>query len=276
MANLDIVKPENLVYKKSSVLTEATMHYCPGCGHGTTHRIIAEVIEELGIQDNVMGVAPVGCSVLAYNYLNVDFQEAAHGRAPALAPAAKRLNPDMYVFTYQGDGDLAAIGTAETIHAANRGENITMIFVNNGIYGMTGGQMAPTTLVGMRSATTPYGRNVELNGYPLRMTELLATLPGTYYITRQSVHTPQAVRKAKAAIKKAFENQKLKKGVSFVEIVSNCNSGWKMTPVAANKWMEENMFPNYPIGDIKVDGKLAEGIDLNRLVMEHALSVQTK
>ena len=276
MENLDIVKPENLVYKKSSVLTEATMHYCPGCGHGTTHRIIAEVIEELGIQDKTMGVAPVGCSVLAYNYLNVDFQEAAHGRAPALATAAKRLNPDMFVFTYQGDGDLAAIGTAETIHACNRGENITMIFVNNGIYGMTGGQMAPTTLVGMKSATTPYGRNVDLNGYPLRMTELLATLPGTYYITRQSVHTPAAVRKAKAAIKQAFENQKLKKGVSFVEIVSNCNSGWKMTPVAANKWMEENMFPNYPLGDIKVDGKLCEGITADRLVVSEPLTVVNK
>lgn len=273
MENLDIVKPENLVYKKSSVLTDAVFHYCPGCGHGTTHRIIAEVIEELGIQDKTIGIAPVGCSVLAYNYFNVDFQEAAHGRAPALATAAKRLNPETYVFTYQGDGDLAAIGTAETIHACNRGENITMIFVNNGIYGMTGGQMAPTTLVGMRSATTPYGRRVDLNGYPLRMTELISTLPGTYYVTRQSVHTPAAVRKAKAAIKKAFENQKLKKGVSFVEIVSNCNSGWKMTPVAANKWMEENMFPNYPIGDIKVEGQLVNNVDIHRVVMDHALSV---
>ncbi|MCF0211827.1 MAG: 2-oxoglutarate oxidoreductase [Bacteroidales bacterium] len=276
MANNDIIKDENLVYKRTKVLTDATMHYCPGCGHGTTHRIVAEVIEELGIQDSTVGVAPVGCSVLAYNYFDVDFQEAAHGRAPALATAIKRLNPELSVFTYQGDGDLAAIGTAETMHAANRGENITMIFVNNGIYGMTGGQMAPTTLVGMRSATTPYGRNVELNGYPLRITELLATLPGTCYVTRQSVHTPAAVRKAKAAVRKAFENQKAGKGLSFVEIVSNCNSGWKMTPVQANKWMEENMFPNYPIGDIKVDGKMAEGIDLNRLVLDHALSVVNK
>lgn len=276
MANLDIVKPENLVYERTKVLTDATLHYCPGCGHGTTHRIVAEVIDELGIQDKTVGVAPVGCSVLAYNYFDVDFQEAAHGRAPALATAVKRLNPDLNVFTYQGDGDLAAIGTAETIHAANRGENITMVFVNNGIYGMTGGQMAPTTLVGMRSATTPYGRNVERNGYPLRITELLATLPGTYYVTRQSVHTPAAVRKAKAAIKKAFEFQQQKKGLCFVEIVSNCNSGWKMTPVQANKWMEENMFPNYPIGDIKVDGKIAEGIDVNRLVLDHALEVVNK
>ena len=244
------------VYTRTKVLTDAVMHYCPGCGHGTTHRLVAEVIDEMGIQDKVVGVSPVGCSVLAYNYFDVDFQEAAHGRAPALATAIKRLNPDTFVFTYQGDGDLAAIGTAETIHAANRGENITMIFVNNGIYGMTGGQMAPTTLVGMRSATTPYGRRVDLNGYPLRMTELLSTLPGTYYVTRQSVQNPAAVRKAKAAIRKAFENQKLKKGLSFVEILSNCNSGWKMTPVAANKWMEDNMMPNYPIGDIKVDGKI--------------------
>ncbi len=258
MANLDIVKPENLVYQKSKVLTDAVMHYCPGCGHGTAHRIIAEVIEELGIQDKTIGVSPVGCSVMAYNYFDVDFQEAAHGRAPAVATAIKRLNPDCYVFTYQGDGDLAAIGTAETIHACNRGENITMVFVNNGIYGMTGGQMAPTTLLGMKTATTPYGRDQKLNGWPFQVTELLAQLPGTYYVTRQSVHTPANVRKAKAALKKAFENQKLEKGVSFVEIVSSCNSGWKMTPVQANKWMEENMFPQYPLGDIKVDGELVK------------------
>ena len=276
MANLDIVKPENLVYTKTKVLTDAIMHYCPGCGHGTAHRIVAEVIDELGIQDKTIGIAPVGCSVLAYNYFDVDFQEAAHGRAPALATAAKRLNPDCFVFTYQGDGDLAAIGTAETIHACKRGENITMIFVNNGIYGMTGGQMAPTTLVGMKSATTPYGRNVALNGYPLRITELLATLPGTYFVTRQSVHTPTAVRKAKVAIKQAFENQKLQKGLSFVEIVSSCNSGWKMTPVQANQWMEENMFPNYPIGDIKVNGQIVEKVDINRIVVAHPLTVVNK
>ena len=261
------------VYTRTKVLTDAVMHYCPGCGHGTTHRLIAEVIDEMGIQDNTVGVSPVGCSVLAYNYFDVDFQEAAHGRAPAVATAVKRLNPDTFVFTYQGDGDLAAIGTAETIHAANRGENITMVFINNGIYGMTGGQMAPTTLVGMKSATTPYGRRVDLNGYPLRITELLATLPGTYYVTRQSVHTPANVRKAKAAIKQAFQNQKEGKGLSFVEIVSSCNSGWKMTPVQANKWMEENMFPNYPLGDIKVNGKIAEGITADRLVVSTPLSV---
>ena len=276
MTKADIIKPENLVYTKTKVLTDTVMHYCPGCGHGTAHRIIAEVIEEMGIQDKTIGVSPVGCSVMAYNYFDIDFEEAAHGRAPAVATAIKRLNPDCFVFSYQGDGDLAAIGTAETIHAANRGENITMVFINNGIYGMTGGQMAPTTLVGMKSATTPYGRRVDLNGYPLRITEMLATLPGTYYVTRQSVHTAANARKAKAAIRKAFENQKLGKGLSFVEIVSSCNSGWKMTPVQANHWMEENMFPNYPLGDIKVDGKIAEGIDANRLVVSSPLTVINK
>lgn len=248
----DIVKEENLVYKRTNVLTENIMHYCPGCGHGTVHRIIAEVIEEMGIQEETIGVAPVGCAVLAYNYFNVDMQQAAHGRAPAVATGIKRVFPEKFVFSYQGDGDLAAIGTAETIHACNRGENITMIFINNGIYGMTGGQMAPTTLEGMKSSTSPYGRDVEMMGYPLKMTELIANLPGTYYVTRQSVHTPGNVRKTKKAIRMAFENQKLKKGVSFVEVVSNCNSGWKMNPVQANKWMVDNMFPFYPLGDIKV------------------------
>lgn len=248
----DIIKPENLVYKKTNVLNDAVMHYCPGCGHGTVHRIIAEVIEEMGIQNNCVAIAPVGCSVIAYNYFNIDFQQAAHGRAPALATAVKRLMPDRYVFSYQGDGDLAAIGTAETLHACNRGENITMIFINNGIYGMTGGQMAPTTLPNMKSSTSPYGRDCEMMGNPLKMTELVAQLPGTCYVTRQSVHTPATVRKTKKALRKAFELQDKKIGTSFVEVVSNCNSGWKMTPVNANKWMEENMFPYYPLGDIKV------------------------
>ncbi|MFV0502074.1 MAG: thiamine pyrophosphate-dependent enzyme [Bacteroidales bacterium] len=255
MFNPDIIKPENLVYKRTSVLTDNVLHYCPGCGHGTIHRIIAEVIEEMGIQDKAICIAPVGCSVLAYNYFNVDSQGAAHGRAPAIATAVQRLMPDHHTFTYQGDGDLAAIGTAETIHACNRGENIVMIFVNNGIYGMTGGQMAPTTLVGMKSSTSPYGRDVALNGHPLKITELLVDLPGTYFVTRQSVQNAAAVRKTKKAIRQAFENQKAKKGTSFVEVVSNCNSGWKMTPVKANKWMEENMFPFYPLGDMKVDGQ---------------------
>jgi len=248
----ELIKEENLVYQKTRLLTDDVMHYCPGCGHSTTHRIIAEIIEEMDIQSETIGVAPVGCSVLMYNYLDVDMQEAAHGRAPALATAIKRLLPEKYVFTYQGDGDLAAIGTAETIHACNRGENITMIFINNGIYGMTGGQMAPTTLVGMKSSTTPYGREVPLMGNPIKMTDIVVNLPGTYFVSRQSVHTPGNVRKAKKAIKKAFEYQALNKGTCFVEIVSNCPSGWKMTPVESNKWMAENMLPFYPLGDMKV------------------------
>jgi 2-oxoglutarate ferredoxin oxidoreductase subunit beta len=250
--NESIIKPENLVYRKTPVLTDNILHYCPGCGHGTVHRIIAEVIEEMGIQETTIGIAPVGCSVLAYNYFEVDMQEAAHGRAPALATAVKRLKPDFHVFSYQGDGDLAAIGTAETIHACNRGENITMIFINNGIYGMTGGQMAPTTLAGMKTATSPYGRDILTMGNPLRITELLAQLPGTYYVTRQAVYTPALVRKCKKAIRQGFENQQKKAGTSFIEVVSNCNSGWKMTPVASNKWLEDNMLSLYPLGDIKV------------------------
>lgn len=247
----DIIKPENLVYKKSSLITDTPMHYCPGCSHGVANKLVAEVIEEMGIQSDVIGITPVGCAVLLYNYIDIDWQEAAHGRAPALATAIKRLRPDKYVFTYQGDGDLAAIGTAETIHSCNRGENIVIIFINNGIYGMTGGQMAPTTLEGMATATCPFGRDPERDGNPLKMTEIVATLPGTCYVTRQAVHTAAAVRKTKKAIIKAFENQKQNKGTSFIEIVSTCNSGWKMTPVKANKWMEENMFAFYPLGDLK-------------------------
>ncbi|MGQ1947522.1 thiamine pyrophosphate-dependent enzyme [Geofilum sp. OHC36d9] len=247
----DIIKPENLVYKKSSLITDTPMHYCPGCSHGVANKLVAEVIEEMGIQSDVIGITPVGCAVLLYNYIDIDWQEAAHGRAPALATAIKRLRPDKFVFTYQGDGDLAAIGTAETIHSCNRGENIVIIFINNGIYGMTGGQMAPTTLEGMPTATCPFGRDPERDGNPLKMTEIVATLPGTCYVTRQAVHTAAAVRKTKKAIIKAFENQKQNKGTSFIEIVSTCNSGWKMTPVKANKWMEENMFPFYPLGDLK-------------------------
>jgi len=248
----ELIKEENLVYKKSKILTDNEFHYCPGCGHTTTHRIIAEVIEEMDIQSETIGIAPVGCSVFMYNYMDIDMQEAAHGRAPALATAIKRLLPEKVVFTYQGDGDLAAIGTAETIHACNRGENIVMIFINNGIYGMTGGQMAPTTLVGMKSSTTPFGREVPLMGNPIKMTDIVVNLPGTYFVSRQSVHTPGNVRKAKKAIKKAFEYQALNKGTCFVEIVSNCPSGWKMTPVESNKWMAENMLPFYPLGDMKV------------------------
>lgn len=253
-----IIQPENLVYKKTDLMTDKVLSYCPGCGHGTAHRIIMETIDEMGLQSTTIGIAPVGCSVLAYEFMNVDMQQAAHGRAPALATAVKRLMPEKTVFTYQGDGDLAAIGTAETIHAANRGENFTIFFINNGIYGMTGGQMAPTTLVGMKSSTSPYGRDLEMMGHPLKITELIAQLPGTYYVTRQAVHTPAAVRKAKKAVKKAIELQHLNRGLTFVEIVSNCNSGWKMTPVQSNQWMVENMFPFYPMGDIKLEGELVK------------------
>ncbi len=247
----DIIKPENLVYTKPRLMNDNTMHYCPGCSHGVVHKLIAEVIEEMGIEEETIGVAPVGCAVFAYNYIDVDWIEAAHGRAPAIATAVKRLNPNKMVFTYQGDGDLAAIGTAETIHACNRGENIVIVFINNGIYGMTGGQMAPTTLEGMKTATCPYGRDVKLNGYPLRIAELVERVDGTCYVTRQSVHTPAAIRKAKKALRQAFENSMAGKGTSMVEIVSTCNSGWKMTPAKVNKWMEEFMFAKYPMGDLK-------------------------
>ena len=205
-------------------MNDNPMHYCPGCSHGVVHKLIAEVIEEMGMEDKTVGISPVGCAVFAYNYLDIDWQEAAHGRAPAVATAVKRLWPDRLVFTYQGDGDLACIGTAETIHALNRGENITIIFINNAIYGMTGGQMAPTTLIGMKTATCPYGRDVTIHGYPLKMTEIAATLEGTAYVTRQAVHTVAAIRKAKKAIRKAFENSMNGKGSNLVEIVSTCNS----------------------------------------------------
>ncbi|HBI80444.1 MAG TPA: 2-oxoglutarate oxidoreductase [Bacteroidales bacterium] len=251
MDTKDIIKEENLVYSKTKLLTDNIMHYCPGCTHGVVHKLIAEVIDELGIQDKTIGIAPVGCSVLAYNYIDIDWQEAAHGRAPALATAINRLYPNKYVFTYQGDGDLASIGTAEIIHACNRGENIAVFFINNGIYGMTGGQMAPTSLLDMSTSTTPYGRKVELNGYPLKITDLIAQLPGTCYVTRQAGHTPGAVRKLKKAITKAFENTGKRKGTSFIEVVSTCNSGWKLSPVEANDWMVEHMIPYYPLGDLK-------------------------
>ena len=247
----EIIKPENLVYKKPEIMYDTTLTYCPGCGHGTANRILAELIDEMGLQSNSIGLSPVGCSVLLYHYIDIDFQQAAHGRAPAVATAIKRLQPDKFVFTYQGDGDLAAIGTAETIHTCNRGENILIIYINNGIYGMTGGQMAPTTIPGMKSSTSPLGRDVQTMGNPLKITDVVATLPGAYYVTRQSVHTPANVRKTKKAMRKAIEYQRLNKGLCFIEIVSNCPSGWKMTPVKSIKWMEENMFPFYPLGDLK-------------------------
>lgn len=247
----EIIKNGTIVYQRPRLMDERNTHYCPGCSHGVVHRILAELIDEMGIEDNTVGVAPVGCAVFAYNYIDVDWVEAAHGRAPAVATAISRLNPENVVFTYQGDGDLAAIGTAETIHAANRGENIVIIFINNAIYGMTGGQMAPTTLLGQKTATTPYGRQAELNGYPVKMSDILATLDGTCYVTRQAVHTPAAVRKAKSALRKAFENAIAKRGTSVVEIVSTCNSGWKLTPAQSNEWMAKNMFEKYPLGDLK-------------------------
>ena len=250
MAQVEI-KPENLVYAKPRLITDDVMHYCPGCSHGTVHKLVAEVIDEMGLEKSTIAVSPVGCSVFAYKYVDVDWVEAAHGRACAVATAIKRLNPDRLVFTYQGDGDLAAIGTGETIHAAARGENIATIFINNAIYGMTGGQMSPTTLLGMKTATTPYGRDPRLNGYPYKIAEMLVHLDGATYITRQSVHTPANVRKCKKAIRKAFENSLAGNGYSMVEVVSTCSSGWKMSPVEANKWLEENMLPYYPLGDIK-------------------------
>ncbi len=242
---------ENLVYTKPQTLTDDPMHYCPGCGHGTAHKILMEVVDELGLQGETIGVAPVGCSVFAYHYLNVDMQEAAHGRACAVATGVKRMMPDKYVFTYQGDGDLAAIGTAETIHAANRGENFLVVFINNGIYGMTSGQMAPTTLPGMVSTTSPYGRDVKTMGYPLKIADLLALLPGVAYVTRQAVHTVANVRKAKKAMKNAFEYQKKELGFCLIEIVTNCPSNWKMEPLESNKFVADKMIPYYPLGDIK-------------------------
>jgi len=247
----DIIKKENLVFEKTPLFTDKPLSYCPGCGHGVAHRLVLEVIQEMNIRDRVIGIAPVGCSVLAYEFMDIDMAQAPHGRATAMATGVKRVSPEKYVFTYQGDGDLAAIGTAETIHTCNRGENITIIFINNGIYGMTGGQMAPTTLPEMRTSTSPHGRDVAMMGHPLKMTEIVATLPGTCFVARHAVHTPALVRKSKKAIRKAFEYQKANKGTSFVEIVSNCNSGWKMTPVESNKWLAENMLAYYKLGTLK-------------------------
>jgi 2-oxoglutarate/2-oxoacid ferredoxin oxidoreductase subunit beta len=248
----------DVVWQKPETLTEVRMHYCPGCGHGVVHKILMEVLQEMGLQDKAIGVAPVGCSVIAYNYMNIDMQEAAHGRATAVATGIKRVLPDRVVFTYQGDGDLAAIGTAETMHACNRGENFLIVFINNGIYGMTGGQMAPTSPVGMVTSTTPEGRQVATQGHPFNITQIVAMLPGTHYVTRQSVHNPTAVRHMKKSVEKALKYQLENKGTCLIEVVSNCPSGWKMTPLETNKWIETNMFPLYPPGDIKVDGKLVE------------------
>ncbi len=232
-------------------LTEKHFHYCPGCTHGTVHRLIAEIMDELDIREETIGVAPVGCAVLAYEYFDCDMHEASHGRAPAVATGIKRVHPDKVVFTYQGDGDLASIGTAEIVHAANRGENITTVFINNAIYGMTGGQMAPTTLEGQKTTTSPYGRNLKEAGNPIKMTEMLSALDGPSYIARVSVHTPKHIRKAKKALKKAFQRQLDGRGFTLIEVLSTCPTNWGITPKDALNWLEEYMMPVYPLGDLK-------------------------
>ena len=236
------------VFKRPHALCDVPLHYCPGCGHGIVHRLVAEVLDELGIEGNTIGVAPVGCAVFAYNYFNCDVQEAAHGRAPAVATGIKRVHPDKVVFTYQGDGDLAAIGTAETVHAASRGENITIIFINNAIYGMTGGQMAPTTLPGQVTQTSPYGRDTKTQGHPLRVSEMLSTTSGAAYIERVTIDTVPHIKQAKKAIKKAFETQLAGKGFSLVEVVSTCPTNWGMSPIESMNWLRDNMLPYYPLG----------------------------
>ncbi len=239
-------------FSKPKSLSDNMTHYCPGCTHGIVHRLVAEAIDELGIMERTVGIAPVGCAVMAYNYFNCDFQEAAHGRAPAMATGIKRVRPDLIVFTYQGDGDLASIGMSEIIHAANRGEKFTTIFINNAIYGMTGGQMAPTTMPGQRATTAPMGRDTEQTGMPIRMANLLGELVTPGYITRQAVLNPKQVNKAKKAIKKAFEYQVEGKCFSFVELINTCPTNWGLTPLDALKWAEENLLPYYELGDYKV------------------------
>jgi len=237
-----------IVYQKSKGLTDVELHYCPGCTHGIVHKLVAETLEELDVLGNTIGVAPVGCSVFAYKYFNCDMHEAAHGRAPAVATGIKRVLPEHIVFTYQGDGDLAAIGTAEIVHAAMRGEKFTTIFINNAIYGMTGGQMAPTTLVGQRATTAPLGRDREHYGSPIRMSEMLATIDGAAYIERVTVTTPANIIKAKRAIKKAFQLQIAGKGFTMIEVLSTCPTNWGLTPVEALEWLNNNMVPAFPLG----------------------------
>ena len=237
-----------MVFERPKMLVDVPMHYCPGCTHGILHRLVAETIDELGVADKTIGVAPVGCAVFAYNYFNCDMYEAAHGRAPAVATGCKRVHPDACVFTYQGDGDLASIGAAEIVHAATRGEKITVIFVNNSIYGMTGGQMAPTSLIGQKTTTSPFGRSQEVNGNPIRVSEMLATLDGPAYIERVSLHDVKHVMAAKKAVKKAFEYQLAGKGFTLIEALSTCPTNWGLTPLEAAKWLETNMIPQYPLG----------------------------
>jgi 2-oxoglutarate ferredoxin oxidoreductase subunit beta len=240
-----------LIYSRPKSLKKAVFHYCPGCGHSVAHRLICEVIDEMGLQERILGIPPPGCSVFAYNYFDVDMAESAHGRGAAVATGIKRAYPEIVVFTYQGDGDLAGIGTAETIHAANRGENITTIFINNAVYGMTGGQMAPTTLRGMKTTTTPYGRDHILEGHPIKMSEILALLEGVAYIERVAVNSPSNIRKTKKAIAKAFQMQLEKRGFSMVEILSPCPTNWKMSSVQAWKWVDEEMARVFPLGVYK-------------------------
>ncbi len=252
-----VVTPENLVYSRPAAFTDTPTHYCPGCTHGTAHRLIAEVLDEMNIANKTIGVAPVGCAVFAYNYMDTDFVEAAHGRAPAMATGIKRVLPDRIVFTYQGDGDLASIGMGEIVHAAARGENISVIFINNAIYGMTGGQMAPTTLPGMKTTSSPTGRDVELQGYPIRMSEMLATLEGAGYVVRRSLHDPKNIRLSKKAIRTAFETQLRGLGFSMVELLSTCSTGWGVSPVESLSWLEQHMLPAFPLGDYKIAPEVA-------------------
>ncbi len=240
-----------VVFKKSALIRDVPFHYCPGCTHGIVHRLIAENIEEMGLKDHAIGISPVGCAVFAYKYFDIDMYEAAHGRAPAVATGAKRVHPENLVFTYQGDGDLASIGAAEIVHAAARGEKITTIFVNNAIYGMTGGQMAPTTLVGQKTTTSPYGRDADHCGYPVRVAEMLSTLEGAAYVERVSLHDVPNINKAKKAIRKAFETQMSGKGFSLVELLSTCPTNWGLSPVEALQWLKDNMIPYYPLGVYK-------------------------
>lgn len=242
----------NLLYEKPKLLNDTNMHYCPGCSHAVLNKLVAEVLGEIDVPvEDIIGVSPVGCGVFIYNYIDIDWIEAAHGRAPAVATGVKRLNPNKLVFTYQGDGEVTAIGTGEAVHAANRGENITIIFVNNAVFGMTNGQMAPTTPMGMKTTTCPEGRRADLNGYTIKIAELFAGLDGTCYVTRQAVNTYKAVKATKKALQKAFENSMKGKGTSVVEVVCACPTNWKMTPVEANKWLSEKMFDTFHIGDIK-------------------------
>jgi len=257
MTTLDI-KDMQVVYEHPKSLIDINSHYCPGCTHGVAHRLVAEVIDEMGLIENTIGVASVGCSVFTYNYFNFDFVEAPHGRAPAMATGVKRVLPDRTVFTYQGDGDMISIGTGEIVAAAGRGENITVIFINNANYGMTGGQMAPTTLPGMKTTSSPNGRDVESMGYPIKASEMLATLEGASYIVRRSLHDAKNIRMAKKAIRTAFETQVRGLGFSMVELLSTCPTNWHMEPNDARTWLEDNMIPYYPISDYKVHPLISE------------------